>query len=273
MALPRDLSTTTEADIRSLVDEQATEGAYLDLKRDLPGRDAGARHEFLADVSAFANSAGGDLVYGLDEDGEGRAARIVPQEGNPDQETRRLQDMLMNGVQPRLPGVQIQPVNVDGGFVLVVRVPQSWAGPHRVNSNQHFFIRENGRKRQLDVPEIRGLFYQNTSESQFLQGLRALFDNECWLPRKLLSDHLERTRRLGQRPSGQPIYLTDKEQAILRCLASGASNAEIARLLHNSPHTVKTHICHLFRKLKVSNRVQAASWAHHHPDIVEGCEQ
>ena len=125
----------------------------------------------------------------------------------------------------------------------------------------------------LGQPEIRGLFYQNTSESQFLQGLRALFDNECWLPRKLLSDHLERTRRLGQRPSGQPIYLTDKEQAILRCLASGASNAEIARLLHNSPHTVKTHICHLFRKLKVSNRVQAASWAHHHPDIVEGCEQ
>ena len=124
----------------------------------------------------------------------------------------------------------------------------------------------------LGQPEVRGLFYQNTSEIQFLQGLRALFNNECWLPRKLLSEHLERTRRLGQRPSERPINLTDKEQAILRCLASGASNAEIARLLNNSPHTVKTHICHLFRKLKVSNRVQAASWAHRYPDVVEACE-
>ena len=124
----------------------------------------------------------------------------------------------------------------------------------------------------LGQPKVRGLFYQHTSESQFLRGLRALFNNECWLPRKLLSDHLERTRSFGQRPPERRINLTDKEQAILRCLASGASNAEIARLMHNSPHTVKTHICHLFRKLKVSNRVQAASWAHRYPNVVEGCE-
>lgn len=167
MTLPRDLTTTNEAHLNALVDTQTCEDAYLDLKRELPRLDGGGRHEFLADVSAFANSSGGDLIYGIDEDGEGRASALVPQPGNPDEEARRFQDVLMNGVEPRIPGVQVQPVPVRGGFILVIRVPQSWSGPHRVKTNQHFFIRENGRKRQLDVPEVRGLFLR--SEQQALR--------------------------------------------------------------------------------------------------------
>lgn len=172
MTLPRDLSTTTEAHLTRLVDDRVTEDSYLDLKRDLPRLDGGGRHEFLADVSAFANSSGGDLVYGIDEDGEGRAAAVVPQAGNADEEARRFQDVLMNGIEPRLPGVQVQAVPVGGGFVLVIRVPQSWAGPHRVRTNQHFYIRENGRKRQLDIPEVRGLFLRSDHQAQRVRDFR-----------------------------------------------------------------------------------------------------
>ena len=172
MALPRDLSSATEAHLAALIEAQASEGTYLDLKRDLPRPEGGSRHEFLADVSAFANSSGGDLIYGIDEDGEGRAATLVPQPGNADEEARRLQDVLMNGIEPRIPGLQVQPVLVTGGFVLVVRVPQSWGGPHRVRSNQHFFIRENGRKRQLDIPEVRGLFLRSDHQAQRVRDFR-----------------------------------------------------------------------------------------------------
>jgi predicted HTH transcriptional regulator len=147
MTLPRDLTTTNEAHLREFVVEQVSEGMYLEFKRELPSRDAGGRHELLADVSAFANSSGGDLVYGIDEDGEGRAAAIIAQMGNADEEARRIQDVLMNGIEPRVPGLQVQAVPVAAGIILVIRVPQSWAGPHRVKTNQHFFIRENGRKR------------------------------------------------------------------------------------------------------------------------------
>lgn len=163
MTLPRDLATANEAHFTALVAAQVSEGTYLDFKRDLPRLDGAGRHEFLADVSAFANSSGGDIIYGIDEDGEGRAAALVPQVGNADEEARRFQDVLMNGIEPRVPGLQVLAVPVAAGFVLVIRVPQSWAGPHRVRSNQHFFIRENGRKRQLEVPEIRGLFCGQTS--------------------------------------------------------------------------------------------------------------
>jgi hypothetical protein len=56
--------------------------------------------------------------------------------------------------------------------VLVVRIPQSWAGPHRVKSNQHFFIREGLRKRQLDMPEIRGLFLRSDQQAQKIRDFR-----------------------------------------------------------------------------------------------------
>ncbi|WP_310564231.1 ATP-binding protein [Hydrogenophaga sp.] len=172
MPLPRDLASLTEAHFDALIAEQATEGSYLDFKRNLPGRDAAAKNEVTADVSAFANSSGGDLIYGIDEDGEGRAASVVPQVGNRDETARWFQDVLMSSIEPRVPGIQVQAVDVAGGFVLVVRVPQSWAGPHRVTSNQHFYVRENGRKRQLNVPEIRGLFLRSEQQAQRVRDFR-----------------------------------------------------------------------------------------------------
>ena len=51
--------------------------------------------------------------------------------------------------------------------------------------------------------------------------------------------------------------LTDREREILRLLATGLSNAELARELHLSETTVKTHVSAVFRKLSVRDRVQA----------------
>lgn len=179
MTLPNDLSSITQANIEQLVADQVREGPHHDFKRELPTawNDA-AKHEFLADTTAFANSGGGDLIFGIDEDGQAHASRIVPQViSNVDQEVRRLQDFLLNLAEPRLHGVKIQPVQVSvsgtNGYVLIVRVPQSWAGPHRVKTNQHFFIRDGLRKRQLDVPEIRSLFLRTANQAQRLNDFRA----------------------------------------------------------------------------------------------------
>lgn len=172
MSLPQDLSATTAAHLESLIAEKASESAYLEFKRELPGRDDRSKHEFTADVSALANAGGGDLVFGMDEDSEGQASSIVPLAGSSDEEVRRLQDVLLHGVEPRLPGVRFQAVAVSGGFAVVVRVPQSWVGPHRVTSNRHFFIREGNRKRQLDVPEIRNLFLRSGERAQHVRDFR-----------------------------------------------------------------------------------------------------
>jgi DNA-binding NarL/FixJ family response regulator len=55
--------------------------------------------------------------------------------------------------------------------------------------------------------------------------------------------------------------LTDRERDVLRLLAGGLDNREIAQTLFLSPTTVKRHVSSIVVKLGVSNRVQAAIWA------------
>ena len=104
MSLPANLFSTTQEHLEDLVTSQAQEGPHLEFKRELPPQWTGeAKQEFLADVSAFANSGGGELIYGINEDDNGQAAAIVPLVFNSDNEFRRLQDFLLYSVEPRLP--------------------------------------------------------------------------------------------------------------------------------------------------------------------------
>jgi len=177
MPLPRDLRPVQQSDIEKLLIDQETEGPSLDFKQSMPPNwDSSSKNSFLADVSAFANASGGDLIYGIGEDGEGRATSIEPLIGNPDALAMQLQNFLRDLVEPRIPACEVVPVQITvgdtRGFVMIIRCPKSWAGPHRVKINQHFYLREGVRTRQLDVPEIRGLFLRTESQAQHIRDFR-----------------------------------------------------------------------------------------------------
>jgi LuxR family maltose regulon positive regulatory protein len=62
-------------------------------------------------------------------------------------------------------------------------------------------------------------------------------------------------------PSGARCeVLTARELEILKCIASGDSNKEIARTFDLSVHTVKRHVANILGKLGATSRVQAATW-------------
>jgi DNA-binding NarL/FixJ family response regulator len=66
------------------------------------------------------------------------------------------------------------------------------------------------------------------------------------------------------RPTAVPdeaAGLTPRELEILRLVAEGHSNAELARLLWVTEQTVKFHLSNIYRKLEVSNRTEASRWA------------
>lgn len=65
------------------------------------------------------------------------------------------------------------------------------------------------------------------------------------------------TRAATKRPGG----LTRRELEILRLVAEGHSNAQLARMLWVTEQTVKFHLSNVYRKLEVSNRTEASRWA------------
>ena len=66
-------------------------------------------------------------------------------------------------------------------------------------------------------------------------------------------------------PTALPVEnLTEQETVVLKLIVEGFSNEAIAETLSISRSTVKTHVSHIFRKLGVSDRTQAAVWAMRH---------
>lgn len=57
------------------------------------------------------------------------------------------------------------------------------------------------------------------------------------------------------------VALSPRELEVLRLIAHGTTNTEMAELLAISPHTVKSHVINIFNKLGVNDRTQAAVWA------------
>jgi predicted HTH transcriptional regulator len=181
--LPISLDELASEHILSLLQNEMPEQKTLDYKQGLPGGGEGARKEFLADVSSFANASGGDLVFGIAErrSGDDKATGL-PGEihdlalGNPSADCARLENIIRDGVQPRIPGIQIKAVAVEGhGCVLVVRIPRSWIGPHMVafGNASRFFSRNNAGKYQLDVQQIGEAFTTQRTLGERLRNWRA----------------------------------------------------------------------------------------------------
>jgi hypothetical protein len=164
--IPKTLDAVTYADIEMLVAQQVREGRTIEFKRESVGPRDEDKREFLADVSAFANTLGGDILYGVAEVG-GVATELCPLAlSDTDVEIRRLEDILRSGLEPRLPRCDVRWVhNEQGAGAILVRIPRSWAAPHRVIFREHskFYARNSAGKYPLDVAELRAAF--NASET------------------------------------------------------------------------------------------------------------
>ena len=97
------------------------------------------------------------------------------------------------------------------------------------------------------------------------------FDQERWglneRERDLLGLLLSPPRALAQ-PLERPrltsrVELTAREREVLQAVADGATNREVAGQLWISPHTVRTHLQHIFEKLDVRTRTEAAALLRH----------
>ncbi|WP_177170307.1 LuxR C-terminal-related transcriptional regulator [Nitrosomonas marina] len=108
---------------------------------------------------------------------------------------------------------------------------------------------------------FRFCFLNTISEKQLLSGISTVAQGDYWLPRELLNAVLKKIHHSNNMsPKQQLINLTKKEKVILNLISEGYSNTRIANSQFVTIHTVKRHVYNIFRKINVSNRVQAVQW-------------
>lgn len=169
------IDTVTKEQIENLVTNSVGESKTLEFKQELPGNSDNKKKEFLADVSSFANASGGTIIYGIKEV-DGVASEIVPLEGRTVDEAKLwIENVIRAGIEPRMP-IHIKEITGFGGdgngFIIIIRIPQSFASPHMVifKKSSRFYCRNSAEKYQLDVQEIRSAFLATDSQAERIRG-------------------------------------------------------------------------------------------------------
>jgi DNA-binding NarL/FixJ family response regulator len=109
-----------------------------------------------------------------------------------------------------------------------------------------------------------GYLLKDASIQELIAGIRAAAAGESLISPQIAAKVLRLLRSKGSSTDDAArirAELSDREIEVLKLIANGKDNAEIARELFISPKTVKNHISNILMKLQIENRIQAAVYA------------
>jgi DNA-binding NarL/FixJ family response regulator len=109
-----------------------------------------------------------------------------------------------------------------------------------------------------------GYLLKDASIEDLLRGIRAAAVGESLISPHIAAKVLQRVRSANTLPGAADAIrseLSEREIEVLKLIANGKDNAQIAAELYISPKTVKNHISNILMKLQIENRIQAAVYA------------
>lgn len=155
----------TEEDIHNLILNKEREGKTIEYKRDFPNNTDDSKKKFLASVASFANSFGGDLIFGVEEDRD--TGEPINHEGiecqNPDQHVLRLTHLIRDGIEPIIPTNLIKTkaiTQANTKVILIIRTIRSRLRPHRIKfqKSHKFYSRASNGKVLMGIQELKAEF-------------------------------------------------------------------------------------------------------------------
>jgi DNA-binding NarL/FixJ family response regulator len=108
-----------------------------------------------------------------------------------------------------------------------------------------------------------GYLLKDSPVEQLVAGIQAASEGESLVSPSIAAQLLRRLREGPTPPAEREVLheLTPRELEILRLIAAGQENAEIAAALYLSPKTVKNNVTRILKKLQLRNRIEAAVYA------------
>ena len=108
-----------------------------------------------------------------------------------------------------------------------------------------------------------GYLLKDSSVEELLRGIEAATVGDSLISPQIAAKVLQKLRAAGSREPAAAVEtdLSERELEVLKLLANGKDNGQIAAELHISPKTVKNHISNILMKLQIENRIQAAVYA------------
>ncbi len=118
---------------------------------------------------------------------------------------------------------------------------------------------EKGLIKNLVEIGVKGYLLKNSSRAEILKALNEVMEGNSYFSPEVTLSLLNKSTENGSRQS--EINLTDREEEVLRLIASGFTNKEIGEKLFISHRTVDTHRTNLMKKLDVNNLAGLVSYA------------
>lgn len=144
---------TSTAEIEQLIENGVQESLHLEYKDSRAIMDGEFRDKLTKQISAFANSDGGLLIYGVQEKGN-LPVRIDSGVANRLCNRERIESLILDGVSPRIEGIRIAIVPTSTSTsICAIEIPKSLSGPHQA-ADKRYYRRFNFQSVPMEDYEI-----------------------------------------------------------------------------------------------------------------------
>jgi hypothetical protein len=163
-----------EGDLRELIEiKKIREYVSLDYKQSYSPNHEGTV-KLLSDIAAMANSNGGYIIIGIEEDKsapDGTPKCIIGIE-NGDIEANRIQSVCLSSIDEIITGLRVRDIQLSNGkHCVIIQIPNSIKKPHMVVHEKHrsFSIRHGRTNAFMDMTQVRDMVISMTSYQEKLQ--------------------------------------------------------------------------------------------------------